>query len=49
MPILNICFPFKTDVDKLTQTTIFSSADFQKNVKFKLNHIENSKTGGQTV
>ena len=31
------------------QTTKFSSANFQKNVKSKLQHIENSKTRGQTV
>ena len=31
------------------QTTKFSSANFKKNVKSKLYHIENSKTGGQTV
>ena len=31
------------------QTTKFSSANFKKNVKSKLYHIENSKTRGQTV
>ena len=31
------------------QTTKFSSANVQKNVKSKLYHIENSKTRGQTV
>ena len=31
------------------QTTKFSSAIFQKNVKSKPYHIENSKTRGQTV
>ena len=31
------------------QTTKVSSANFQKNVKSKLYHIENSKTRGQTV
>ena len=31
------------------QTAKFSSARFQKNVKSKLDHIENSKTRGQTV
>ena len=31
------------------QMTKFSSANFQKNAKSKLYHIENSKTRGQTV
>ena len=31
------------------QMTKFLSANFQKNVKSKLYHIENSKTRGQTV
>ena len=31
------------------QTTKFSSANFQKNGKSKLYHIDNSKTKGQTV
>ena len=30
-------------------TTKFSSANFQKNVKFKLYHMESSKIRGQTV
>ena len=31
------------------QTTKFLSANFQKNIKSKLYHIQNSKTRGQTV
>ena len=31
------------------QTTKFSSANFSKNIKYKLYYIENSKTRGQTV
>ena len=31
------------------QTIKFSSAYFQKNVKFKVYHIENSKARGQTL
>ena len=48
-----IFFPLRVDpIYSLTtnkQTTKFSSANFQKNIKSKLNHIENSKTRGQTV
>ena len=31
------------------QTTKFTSANFQKNIKSNIYHIENSKTRGQTV
>ena len=43
----NMCWFNSLTTEK--QTTKFSSANFQKNFKSKLCHIENSKTREQTV
>ena len=49
--LCNMCCGVKRPLESLTskQTTKFSSANFQENVKSKLYYIENSKTSGQTV